>query len=380
MSGGVDSSVAARMLLEKGYDVQPVFMRNWDTLDEQQGASGGCEWERDFEAVENVCRQALGQIKPRLVDLSRQYWTDVFQRALDLWQIGQTPNPDVTCNQQIKFKELPAKLRELDPDAWLATGHYARLRPSPVESTLPGLLRAASSHKDQSYYLATSPVSALQRTMFPLGDMMKDDVRELARKWKLPTAERKESMGICFIGQRNRFSEWLDSYMVPHPGDIVNEENRVIGRHDGLWRYTIGEGARLPGQKERMFVGRKDSSTNTITVVPKGSPVLQCTSVATSDFHWSSPHHPPSEVLSPQGFHCLAQMRSLQKGSLSPCTVRQSAEGALDITLEHPITGVAPGQAVVLYLEDWCIGGGTISSTRTLADAKFEGCDDTARH
>ncbi|KAK4053010.1 hypothetical protein OIV83_001743 [Microbotryomycetes sp. JL201] len=313
MSGGVDSSVTARMLLDAGYDVRPIFMRNWDTLDEQSG-SGGCEWERDFDAVQHVCKHALGGVTPRLLDLSRQYWTDVFQRALDSWQIGQTPNPDVTCNQHIKFKELPAKLRELDPSAWIATGHYARLLPSPIDNSLPGLFRATNPHKDQSYYLSTSPVEALKRTIFPLGNMDKSAVRDLARKFKLSTADRRESMGICFIGHRDRFSDWLESYMQPQPGDIVDLSGRVVGRHRGLWRYTIGEGARLPGQPQRLFVGHKDIARNTITVVPR------------------------------------------------------DCEGRIEITLEEPITGVAPGQAVVLYLDDWCLGGGTIASTRTLAD------------
>ncbi|KAK4058767.1 hypothetical protein OIO90_000213 [Microbotryomycetes sp. JL221] len=367
MSGGVDSSVAARLLLDQGYNIQPVFMRNWDTLDEQSD-SGGCEWEKDFELVNSVCKQALGGIKPRLIDLSRQYWTDVFETALESWRQGLTPNPDVTCNQHIKFHQLPAKLVEIDSQAWLATGHYARLQPCPVDASSPGLFRARHFPKDQSYYLSRAPASALQRSMFPLGDMTKDQVRDLARRWNMTTAERKESMGICFIGERNNFSTWLDSYLAPNPGDIVDEQGRILGRHQGLWRYTIGEGARLAGLPQRLFVAHKDVSSNTIMVVPKDSPNLRCIRLSTDDLLWSYIGHPPPEVDTEQGYRCLAQTRSLQYGALSPCSVRRIGDGSFIIRLDDALTGVAPGQAVVLYDEEWCVGGGTIRSTRTLAD------------
>ncbi|TKA56164.1 hypothetical protein B0A53_01454 [Rhodotorula sp. CCFEE 5036] len=368
MSGGVDSSVAARLLLEQGYDVKPVFMRNWDTLDEQSG-SGGCEWERDWDDVRRICREHLGGVEPELVDLSREYWTHVFEPALEEWAAGVTPNPDVTCNQHIKFRILPERLLGRAPDAWIATGHYARLLPSPLNASVPALYRGNNIRKDQSHYLSTSPLSALQRTLFPLGDFAsKDAVRDLARRWGMHTGNKKDSMGICFVGVRKGFSSFLDSYLPSLPGDIITETGKVVGRHDGLWRYTVGERARISGLPEAVFVAKKDSKDNTVVVVPKHSPMLRCTSIETSDFSWTSPDHPPLEASTPGGFVAEAQIRSLPAGALSKCVVTQRQGSALSIALENPLVGVSPGQTVALYKGDWCLGGGTIASTHTLAD------------
>ncbi|BGP37971.1 hypothetical protein JCM10449v2_001898 [Rhodotorula kratochvilovae] len=370
MSGGVDSSVAARLLLEQGYDVAPIFMRNWETLDEQRG-SGGCEWERDWDDVQRVCREHLGGVEPVLVDLSREYWTSVFEPALEGWAAGVTPNPDVTCNQHIKFKVLPERLLARDPAAWIATGHYARLLPSPLDASSPALHRAANLAKDQSHYLSTSPLSALRRTLFPLGGFAsKDDVRDLARKWEMHTREKKDSMGICFVGVRKGFSSFLDSYLPPSPGNIETADGRIVGTHNGLWRYTVGEGARLSGFPEKMFVGRKDAARNVVVVVPKSSPLLRCTALATHDFRWTSPLHPPADIDTPGGFAAQAQTRSLPGGALSDCIVTRRDDGALHLALADPLVGVSPGQTVALYRGSWCLGGGTIASTRTLADAE----------
>ncbi|GAA5912432.1 hypothetical protein JCM6882_005510 [Rhodosporidiobolus microsporus] len=375
MSGGVDSSVAARLLLEQDYDVSPVFMRNWETLDEQAG-SGGCEWERDWEDVRRICRENLGGIEPELVDLSREYWTGVFEPALEEWAAGVTPNPDVTCNQRIKFKVLPDRLLARDPSAWIATGHYARLLPSPLNASEPALHRAANLAKDQSHYLSTSPLPALRRTLFPLGAFeSKDDVRDLASKWDMHTKDKKDSMGICFVGVRKGFSGFLDSYLPPSPGNIEDEPGKVIGQHNGLWRYTVGERARISGLPEKMFVGRKDAERNVVVVCSKSSPLLRCTSLVSSDFLWTSPHHPPPEIDSAEGFACEAQTRSLPGGALSECTVRRRLDGSLDLALSTPLVGVSPGQTVALYRGSWCLGGGTISSTRTLADSVDEAED-----
>ncbi|GAA5862245.1 hypothetical protein JCM3774_004836 [Rhodotorula dairenensis] len=367
MSGGVDSSVAARLLLEQGYDVKPVFMRNWDTLDEQSG-SGGCEWERDWDDVQRICREHLPGVEPELVDLSREYWTHVFEPALEEWAAGVTPNPDVTCNQHIKFRILPDRLLGRAQDAWIATGHYARLAPSPLDASVPALYRGANIRKDQSHYLSTAPLAALQKTLFPLGDFAsKDAVRDMARRWGMHTGEKKDSMGICFVGVRKGFSRFLDSYLPPSPGDIVTETGKIVGRHEGLWRYTVGERARISGLPEAVFVGKKNATDNTVVVVPKQSPMLRCTSITTADFSWTAPEHPPVEVSKPEGFVAEAQIRSLPAGALSRCTVMQRGAG-LSIALEEPLVGVSPGQTVALYRGEWCLGGGTIASTRTLAD------------
>ncbi|KAL8277548.1 hypothetical protein RQP46_009980 [Phenoliferia psychrophenolica] len=233
--------------------------------------SGGCEWEKDWSDVERVCREGLGGVKPELIDLSAEYWTDVFAPALDSWQVGATPNPDVSCNSEIKFKALPKQLLARDPTAWIATGHYARLLPSPLNPSLPALHRSTFAPKDQSYYLSTSPIQALARTIFPLGSASsKEEVRQLARKWNLHTADKRDSMGVCFIGQKRKFHEFIDSYLPPAPGDIEDEFGKVVGKHDGLWRYTIGENAKVGGQRERMFVARKDVARNAVVIVPAG--------------------------------------------------------------------------------------------------------------
>ncbi|GAA5834845.1 hypothetical protein JCM3766R1_003262 [Sporobolomyces carnicolor] len=370
MSGGVDSSVAARLLLDHGFDVKPVFMRNWDTLDESSG-SGGCEWERDWADVERICRENLGGIKPELIDLSKEYWQEVFEPTLDSWQRGLTPNPDVTCNQRIKFKALPERLLARDPSAWIATGHYARLVPSPLDSSEPALHRANYINKDQSHYLSTAPLSALRRSLFPLGAFgSKDDVRDLARKWNMHTKDKKDSMGICFVGVRKGFSQFLDSYIPPSPGDIEDVDGKVLGRHQGLWNYTVGEGARLSGLPQKMFVARKDVERNVVIVVPKSSPLLRCAAMVSADFTFLSRLHPPAAIDSPEGFKCQAQARSLPMGSLSNCTVKRSPRGEIDVQLDTPLVGVSPGQTVALYLQDWCLGGGTIDSIATVADTR----------
>ncbi|GAA5978528.1 hypothetical protein JCM10908_004390 [Rhodotorula pacifica] len=368
MSGGVDSSVAARLLLDHGYDVKPIFMRNWDTVDEQSG-SGGCEWERDWDDVQQICRDHLGGVRPELIDLSREYWTNVFEPALEEWAAGVTPNPDVTCNQHIKFRILPERLLARQPDAWIATGHYARLLPNPLDARLPALYRGTNIRKDQSHYLSTAPLDALERTLFPLGEFIsKDAVRDLARKWGMHTGEKKDSMGICFVGVRKGFSGFLNSYLPSSPGDIITETGKVVGRHEGLWRYTVGERARISGLPQAVFVGKKNAADNTVVVVPKHSPMLRCTVMGTTNFHWTAPTHPPAEIDDPQGFSAEAQIRSLPAGALSTCTVKRGSDGQLSIQLEEPLVGVSPGQTVALYRGDWCLGGGTIASTQTLAD------------
>ncbi|GAA5991297.1 hypothetical protein JCM5350_005325 [Sporobolomyces pararoseus] len=368
MSGGVDSSVAAKLLVDRGFEVKPVFMRNWETLDEQS-ESGGCEWEKDFEDVRRICRDNLGGIEPELIDLTKEYWQQVFEPALESWEKGLTPNPDVTCNQRIKFSALPDRLLARDPTAWIATGHYSRLLPSPLNPSEPALYRANYINKDQSHYLSTSPVSALRRTIFPLGDFAsKDDVRDLARKWNMHTKDKKDSMGICFVGVRKGFSGFLDSYLPQSPGNIEDVNGKVFGQHQGLWKYTVGEGARLSGLPEKLFVAKKDPERNAVIVVPKSSPMLRCVGMKSSDFRFISPSHPPASIDSSDGLSCQAQARSLPMGSLSNCVVKKDANGDLQIRLASALMGVSPGQTVALYQGDWCLGGGTIDSIRTLAD------------
>ncbi|WFD34350.1 tRNA-5-taurinomethyluridine 2-sulfurtransferase [Malassezia cuniculi] len=273
-------------------DVRAVYMRNWSTLDESgsmvpgSGGAEGCEWQKEWADVQKVCRQ-LGNMPVELVNLSREYWIDVFEPALSLWADGVTPNPDVACNRHIKFGALLDRIHT----PWLATGHYARIRRS-SDMRRAALLRAADASKDQSYYLSSVREDALVRSVFPLGDYLKSDVRALARKHALPTAENSESMGLCFVGERGGrrgFARFLDGYVEGSPGNIIVPGGRVIGQHTGLHAYTVGQRARVSGLGERYFVARKDRARNEITVVPGSThPMLECTSLTSHAFSWIS--------------------------------------------------------------------------------------------
>ncbi|KZT23973.1 5-methylaminomethyl-2-thiouridylate-methyltransferase [Neolentinus lepideus HHB14362 ss-1] len=306
MSGGVDSSVAAKLLADQDYDLSAVFMRNWDTRDES-GTDKGCEWEKDWEDVQRVCKML--DLPCRMVDLSREYWTRVFEPSLHLWESGATPNPDVWCNREVKFGAL---LDRLAPQTqWLATGHYARkewtqsLTPASSDSpelysmrVRPQLLRAADRHKDQTYYLSSIKEASLRRALFPLGDLTKPEVRAMAKRYDLPTAEREESMGICFVGEKRKFNEFISQYVPPKPGDIIDiTTNEIIGKHQGLWNYTIGQGAKVRGLLSKAFVAKKDVENNVVYVV-QGSdhPALYSNAMTVKDFEWILSDAPPLAV------------------------------------------------------------------------------------
>lgn len=248
-------------------------------------------------------------------------------------------------HREIKFGALPAKLLSRSPSAWLATGHYARLLPSPLDPSRPALHRASFLPKDQSYYLSTSSLAVLARTLFPLGGMAKDEVRRLARHHGLAASERKESMGICFVGTRKKFGSFLGqlvlvgyvsvggrrlttvgrvgSYLTPSPGEIRLASGKVVGKHEGLWRVTIGEGARISGLPEKHYVARKDAQANAVIIVPSGHPMLQTTALSARDFKWADDAHPPPAVDTDAGLRVQAQTRSLQEGSIAECAVRK---------------------------------------------------------
>jgi tRNA-specific 2-thiouridylase len=324
MSGGVDSSVIALLLSRLSHTLQgdltlhPVYMRNWSTLEESDdfepgsGGAAGCEWQQEWEGVQGVCSH-LKLPEPRLIDLSKEYWRDVFAPSLDDWGAGLTPNPDVLCNREIKFGALldrliPPSTREAQsappegPKSWLATGHYARLVYPPHPSTSgqaaqPELHRASHRFKDQSYFVSSVPASSFAHALFPLANIEKAQVRKLAKAYGLPTAEKKESMGLCFVGKRGKgqerrlevevqeasvlnsatggtetkrgggggatFGSWLSSYLPPSspytsPGPFVTLQGDVLGHHQGLHTLTIGQRARLPGLLQKWFVARKE--------------------------------------------------------------------------------------------------------------------------
>ncbi|KZV85522.1 5-methylaminomethyl-2-thiouridylate-methyltransferase [Exidia glandulosa HHB12029] len=365
MSGGVDSSVTAALLAEQDFDLSAVFMRNWDTKDEL-GADGKCEWEKDWHDVQQVCK--LLDIPCRMVDLSREYWLRVFEPALRVWERGMTPNPDVDCNREIKFDALVQRLGE--SAQWIATGHYAHLQWD--DATHRAMLcRSVDRHKDQSYFLAAVQEPQLRRFMFPISHMTKPQLRELAHARGLPTASREDSVGICFVGQKRRFEQFISEYIPPSPGKIVDEHGKVIGEHNGLWKFTIGESSRVSGLKTRFYVAKKDAERNEIVAVPgRDHPMLQCRAVNTIDWRWVWPDHDVQQVLALQTKlggrfttkirHAMAEIECTPSQGTSPENVV--------LSFAHPDAGVAPGQTAALYLNEWCLGCGTITETTCTAD------------
>ncbi|RKP24413.1 tRNA-specific 2-thiouridylase, partial [Syncephalis pseudoplumigaleata] len=235
MSGGVDSSVAALLLKRHGARVQGVFMQNWDALEED----GVCPGERDWRDVQAVCRQL--DIPCRRIDFVREYWTRVFAQTLDAYAKGITPNPDIACNREIKFGLL--RERCVPKDHWFATGHYARVAYDARGNAR--LLKGIDARKDQSYYLSSVTRAQLQQSVFPLGHLTKEDIRSIAREHRLTTANKDESMGICFVGPRRKFNAFLGEYLPQTPGDVIAPNGHVIATHQGIFSWTIGQRATI---------------------------------------------------------------------------------------------------------------------------------------
>ncbi|KAF5369157.1 hypothetical protein D9615_009946 [Tricholomella constricta] len=372
MSGGVDSSVTAKLLADKDYDLSAVFMRNWDTRDES-ASDKGCEWEKDWEDVQQVCK-AL-DIPCEMIDLSQEYWNRVFQPSLHSWEDGITPNPDVLCNREIKFGALLEHLPMASSSSsktWFATGHYARKTwtlPTSESPPRAKLLRPVDLIKDQTYFLASMTEQSLNCALFPLGDLNKSEVREIAKKAGLATAERKESMGVCFVGKKSKFGDFISSYIPPNPGPIIDlSTGDTVAQHKGLWTYTIGQGAKLPGMRQRAFVVKKDSGLNAIYIAfGSHNPLLLSRSVIVSDFSWIWKDSPPNHLKTEDGYGAEVKIR--HRMDSTTCTVHSSdSDHDLKITLGNPEVGVAPGQVAVVYdrEEGRVLGCGTIVDTISL--------------
>ncbi len=348
MSGGVDSSVAALLLKRAGHEVIGAFMNNWEEEDE----NGVCTSERDWADVRAVCAR-IG-IPFYSVNFAKEYYERVFAHFLREYRRGRTPNPDVLCNREIKFSAFLRFAEELGAEK-LATGHFARIGKAGDECTL---LRAADENKDQTYFLYQIGQQALSMAMFPVGALTKAEIREIAREAGLPVSEKKDSTGVCFIGERN-FKKFLSNYLPAQPGEMVTPEGKVVGRHDGLMYYTLGQRRGLGigggGDGRRWFVVEKDLEGNRL-VVQQGedSPLLYSLRCEISELHWLSARAPAPDGVS---FACMARLRHRQPLQSARAVI--SGDAAF-LTFDVPQRAVTPGQAAVLYQGEVCLGGGTV--------------------
>ncbi|PPA71505.1 tRNA 2-thiouridine(34) synthase MnmA [Jeotgalibacillus proteolyticus] len=344
MSGGVDSSVAALMLKQQGYDVIGIFMKNWDDTDD----AGVCTATEDYNDVIRVCNQ-IG-IPYYAVNFEKQYWDKVFTYFLEEYKAGRTPNPDVMCNKEIKFKAFLDHALKLGAD-YLATGHYARVEERDGEVKM---LRGLDENKDQTYFLNQLTQEQLSKVMFPIGGINKSEVRKIAQEAGLATAAKKDSTGICFIGERN-FKEFLSQYLPAQPGDMVTMEGEKVGSHDGLMYYTIGQrhGLGIGGSGEPWFVLGKDLEKNQL-FVGQGfhHEALYSDSLSAVAASWTT------EKAKSGTFRCTAKFRYRQTDH--PVTVTVKEHGEVDVLFDEPTRAITPGQAVVFYYEDECLGGATI--------------------
>ena len=352
ISGGVDSSVSALLLKEQGYDVIGLFMRNWDanlnndTLGNPTLNEDICPQEKDYNDALEVCKK-IG-IPLKRVDFVKEYWDYVFTYFLDELKKYRTPNPDIMCNKYIKFDMFAKKAKELGAD-YIATGHFARLKDGK-------LLRGIDNNKDQTYFLSQVSKEQLENVLFPIGELTKEEIRKIAKEHNLITASKKDSTGICFIGERN-FKQFLKNYLPNIPGDIVNiETNEVLGKHTGLMYYTIGQrrGLNLGGNEDRMFVVGKNVKENILYVADGDeSEYLYSDSCIIDNVNFISDLRPDK---------CTAKFRYRQKDNDVELVYLENNE----ILVKYPqgVKSVTPGQACVLYLEDECLGGGVIKEVR----------------
>lgn len=356
MSGGVDSSVTALLLKQQGYDVIGIFMKNWDDTDE----FGHCTAEEDSEDVRRVCEQ-IG-IPYYTVNFEKEYFDKVFTYFLDEYKRGRTPNPDVMCNREIKFGEFLNKAMDLGAD-YVATGHYARV----VEKDgVFQLLRGIDNGKDQTYFLNALNQKQLSKTMFPIGHLPKPEVRRIAEEAGLYTAKKKDSTGVCFIGERN-FREFLSGYLPAKSGKMIDiATGEVKGDHDGLMYYTLGQRQGLgiggSGNGNPWFVADKDLEQNILYVVQGDQhPSLYSTGLVASVMNWiDGSEHAPGTTL-----HCVAKFRYRQPDQ--GVTLTWQADGNVHVQFDEPQKAITPGQAVVFYDGELCLGGGTIDVVEKVA-------------
>ena len=356
VSGGVDSSVAALLLKQAGNDVAGMFMQNW----EEDERFGDCRADRDRADAVRVC--AMLGIPFHARNFAAEYWDRVFAHFLDEYRAGRTPNPDVLCNREIKFKTFLDHARALGADK-IATGHYAR---TDSIADRHRLLRGHDGNKDQSYFLYTLGQEQLAATLFPVGELPKPEVRRLAREAKLATHDKKDSTGICFIGERD-FREFLGQYIPARKGQMHTPEGKLIDEHDGVMYYTLGQrnglgiGGRADANNEPWYVVGKDVATN-VLYVAQGNEThwLRSSRLRASELSWVAATPPAAE------FRCTAKTRYRQIDQA--CSVRICDNGCI-VEFDTSQRAVTPGQSVVFYHDEECLGGGVIDTT----DAPFGG-------
>ena len=349
ISGGVDSSVAAYLLKKQGHEVIGLFMINWEEKD------GACTAEEDYEDVKRVCNK-LG-IPYFSVNYSKEYYQRVFQYFLEEYKAGRTPNPDVLCNREIKFGPFLDKAITLGADM-IATGHYAKKIEKDGKFYLA---KADDLNKDQSYFLNQLSQYQLSKVLFPLAEISKPQVREIAKKLELSTATKKDSTGICFIGERN-FKKFLSEFLPAQPGDIVDRQGRVVGKHDGLMYYTLGQrrglniGGLKGGNGKRWFVLEKDLQNNRLIVSQGEDDLLFSDGLFATDMNWI-PEKPEKEE-----FECYAKFRYRQPDQ--KVKVKITGETTIQVDFDQKQRAITPGQFVVLYDNNGiCLGGGIIDKS-----------------
>ncbi|MBU6375645.1 MAG: tRNA 2-thiouridine(34) synthase MnmA [Bdellovibrionales bacterium] len=347
MSGGVDSSVAALLLKQQGYRVIGLFMKNWEEKDE----SGICTATQDYEDVARVCEKL--EIPYYSIEFVKEYWDHVFSEFLRAYQAGYTPNPDILCNREIKFNLFFKKAMEMGAD-YLATGHYCRIE---SRDGAPRLLKAIDQNKDQTYFVYTIQNSILHKVLFPVGHLTKPELRTLAETHGIPTAQKKDSTGICFIGERN-FRKFLSQYVPAKKGEIRTLSGEQVGSHQGVSYYTLGQrkGLGLGGEGEAWFVVAKDALHN-ILYVERGvmNPALYADELWAGELSWVQGEAP---VTAGSTLECTAKARYRQPEQ--PCSISFDDHGKIRARFHIPQRALTPGQSVVFYQGEECLGGGVI--------------------
>lgn len=349
MSGGVDSSVTALLLQQQGYAVEGLFMKNWDEDD----GSEYCTAKADLADAQAVADK-LG-IHLHTANFAAEYWDNVFEYFLAEYRAGRTPNPDILCNREIKFKVFLDYATLLGAEK-IATGHYSRINTEHGRSTL---LKGIDPAKDQSYFLYAVTEAALKKTLFPIGELEKSSVRKIAEKHNLATAKKKDSTGICFIGER-RFKDFLEQYLPAQPGNIVSIDGDTIGKHSGLMYYTIGQrqGLGIGGIKDApedpWYVVDKDMEYNTLIVAQGEHPALYANALECSQLHWINGSAPMNNAF----LHCKIRYRQQDQA----CQISFSDAGKVRVDFSEAQRAITPGQSIVFYQGDICLGGGIIEN------------------